>query len=63
MLARTAAGYSSPMTALALVSAAPATLFALAAATIAVRDRCGGCSAHRRFAFVRAGSGPAAAHR
>jgi hypothetical protein len=41
--------------AFALVSAAPAALIALAASTIAVRERCGGCRARRRWVFARAG--------
>jgi hypothetical protein len=38
-----------------LVLLAPVLLVVLAASTVAVRDRCGGCSAHQRFAALRSG--------
>jgi hypothetical protein len=38
---------------LALV--APVLLVLLALTTVAVRDRCGGCRAHQRFAALRSG--------
>ena len=40
------------MTAAALAAGGPLGLLLLARSTIAVRDRCGGCRAHRRWAWV-----------
>ena len=38
-----------------LVLVAPVLRVLLAAGTVAVRDRCGGCPAHQRFAALRSG--------
>ncbi len=42
------------MAAVALTAGAPVVLLLLASTTIAVRERCGGCRARRRWAWVRA---------
>jgi hypothetical protein len=42
------------MAAAALAAGAPVGLLLLAASTIAVRERCGGCRARRRWAWVGA---------
>jgi hypothetical protein len=40
------------MAAAALAAGGPLGLLLLARSTIAVRERCGGCRAHRRWAWV-----------
>jgi hypothetical protein len=42
------------MAAAALAAGAPVGLVLLAVSTIAVRERCGGCRAHRRWGWLRA---------
>jgi len=44
------------VTAAALAAGAPIALVLLAASTLAVRIRCGGCRAHRRWGWLRTGT-------